>query len=296
MKIVLKNITIALSLFVLLISYQNCGKTTNSMGFSSTSSMGGTTDGKGDGGNIVITDPGESTPPSDDTVVCGGLGEDEGSEAIYGIKGSIYTSSKENDPKSAVKYASQATPVKNSNDELITIYMNDINVPERRFNQGFYNLSGDAVKDNKGNVLIEYFGLKLEFTLKLPQDMQPGHYQIALESDDGGVLKTLSSDNSYKTIIDNDGQHATQMKCTSKAVYFDHTTQIPSELYYYQGPREHIALRLAWKKVSSATSESSCSNLGNADGDANAGQWSIIPAKAYQRPGVTQSPNPCASK
>lgn len=241
----------------------------------------------------IVIDPVDQTPPPEDSIVCGGLGEDDGDEARYGIKGSIYTSTKEKDPKSAVKYATQATPVVNSNGDLVHIYLNNINVPERRFNQGFYNLNGEALRDTNGNVLIEYFGLKLEFILTLPQHIEAGYYHLAIESDDGAVLKTLDSDNSYKTIIDNDGQHATATKCTSKAIYLDHSTMIPSQLYYYQGPREHIALRLAWKKVSRENSASGCGALGAADGEHSTDQWSIIPSVAYQRSDYVQTPNPC---
>lgn len=296
-KVILRNVAIALSLLLTLVSFQNCGQVQNSVKFSSNGELVGTGDPAIDPPDVIVDpitpqDPSVENPP-DDTVVCGGLGNDDGDEIRYGIKGSIFTSSKESDPKSAVKYSTDATPVTNANGDLINIYLNNLNVPERRFNQGFYSLNGDALKDNNGNVLIEYFGLKLEYTLTLPETMQVGYYHFAIESDDGAVLKALDTDNSYKTIINNDGQHATQTKCTSKAIYLDHNSKIPSQVYYYQGPREHIALRLAWKKVADENASSGCGALGSADGEPSTDQWSIIPSVAYERSGYVQTPNPC---
>ncbi len=298
-----RNSTVSvIAVSFLFLGYQNCGQVQNSMKFSSNTeglvgiepiSNDSNPDEDTNPSPDVVIDPIETELPPEDTVVCGGLGEDDGDEARYGIQGSIFTSNKQNDPKSAVKYATHANPVRNSNGDVVSIFLNNINVPERRFNQGFYNLNGDVLQDGQGNTLIEYFGLKLNYTLTLPIHMKAGYYHIAIESDDGAVLKVLDSDNSYKTIIDNDGQHATQTKCTSKAIYLDHTTQIPSELYYYQGPREHIALRLAWKSVRNADSASGCGPLGAADGEHSTDQWSVIPSIAFKRSGYVQTPNPC---
>lgn len=266
MKVIIKNVTIAVTLFIVLISYQNCGQVQNSMQFAS------------------------SIPISNEALVCGGF-DDQNSGDSFGIRGSIYVSDKTNNPGSAVKYFTQAAPLTTATGEQIVVFLNNINVPTRSFTEGFVNQNGDALKDSKDQVLIEYFGLKLDFVLKLPDDYESGLYHIAVESDDGSVLKFLDSDNQYKDFINNDGTHATQTKCAAKAIHFDHTTKIPAELYYFQGPREHIALRLVWKKVDKEV-PGECKSLGVADGSASSNNWKVIPGSAFELPGSPET-NPC---
>lgn len=256
-----------LLLTVVMTSYQNCGK---KMSFS------------------VIT------PPSPEAVVCGGFGDGSSGEQKFGIIGNIFISDKANDPGSAYKYPTEATPLTSKAGDLISIYLNNINVPTRDFTEGFVDQTGGSLTDNDGNVLIEYFGLKLRFSLILPDDYEAGYYQIGIESDDGSEIRTLNGNNEMIQLIDNEGTHSTKSKCADKAIYFDHTTRVPSELYYFQGPRTKIALRLVWKKVDNQSPSSTCGDINVADGTADSNYWKIIPSTAYELPSSEQI-NPCVS-
>jgi hypothetical protein len=263
-----KGIIIGLLLTAMMIAYQNCGK---QMSFNALKPL----------------------PP--EAVVCGGF--DEGSLDVqkFGIVGNIYVSDKEHDPGAAFKYPTEATPLTTPAGDLISMYLNNINVPTRDFTAGFINQNGDALTDTDGNVLIEYFGLKLRFSLMLPQDYQEGYYQVAVESDDGSLLQTLNENNEMVTLINNDRTQATAAKCANKAIYFDHTTRVPSELYYFQGPRMRIALRLVWRKVDQQNTKDLCESLGSADGTSESHNWKVIPPTAYELP-ISEQSNPCTNK
>jgi hypothetical protein len=242
---------------ITIIAFQNCGKT---MSFTA----------------IV--------PPSNEALVCNGFGTSTG-ENYYGIVGNIFVATPGQEYGSALQYPLTGTPVKTAGGELVTLYMSNINVPTRSFESGFVNQNGDALVDSNGQVLIEYFGLKMDFKFKLPSNFAPGYYQVGLDSDDGSVLKIRDSNGNMSTLVDDDGTHPTRSKCSSQAIYLDHNTKIPAELYYYQGPRVEIALRLFWKKVDSPSGLSQdCGTIGTADGTAASNYWKIVESHAFELP------------
>ena len=120
------------------------------------------------------------------------------------------------------------------------IFLSDVNVPSRRFDTGFQNSKGSLLKDNQGSDLIEYFALKMESELKLAPNDLPGYYELATISDDGAVIQ-LMQNGVWSTVINNDGQHATRMGCTTQKVYLNAQSRIPLRIFYNQGPRLTIA-------------------------------------------------------
>lgn len=279
-----KNIALGALLVIILVAYQNCGK---KMSFASLNSSLPTE-------ALDLPAPEDLTPPPADAVVCGGLGNGSPGIQKFGIIGNIYVSDKASDPGAAYKYPTEATPLKSSSGDLISMYLNNINVPTRSFTEGFVNQNGQALTDTNNNVLIEYFGLKLRFSLILPDEYEEGFYQLGIESDDGSIIQTLNAKNEMVTLIDNDKTQSTTAKCATEAIYFDHTTRIPSELYYFQGPRTEIALRLAWKKVDNERPSSVCGSLGTLDGSAKSNFWTVIPSTAYELP-ISEQTNPCTN-
>lgn len=104
-----------------------------------------------------------------------------------------------------------------------TLYVDSLNVPARKFTQGFPGITNR----------FEWFGIVYEgrFTLE-----KGGNYSFRLHSDDGSRLWIDG-----KVLIDNDGIHPPQSK--SAAVFLapgEHTLWVE----YFQGPRESIALSL----------------------------------------------------
>lgn len=142
------------------------------------------------------------------------------------------------------------------------LFMRDINVPTRLFDQGFKTSEGKILANDNGQRLIEYFGLKMTTNIMLvPQD-EPGDYELALLSDDGTTLSIVNTD-SREVLIDNDGDHPTRLGCAKRVVNFKRDTMLPIELTYYQGPRYHISNVMLYRKSSTAGKDSACGLTGN---------------------------------
>ena len=185
------------------------------------------------------------------------------------------------------------------------LFMSDINVPTRMFSEGFATQTNSVVKDDAGAKLIEYFGLKFESVLKLKPGQNEGSYELASLADDGIVVKA-KIDGVWKTLINNDGDHPTQMGCSSSSINMNHDSAIPIEVTYYQGPRYHIANVLMWRESSDPGKDKECSKIGNEYFfNPNAGSvalapyngllargWEPISADNYYLPGK-ESYNPC---
>ncbi|MBK9322053.1 MAG: hypothetical protein IPM97_03675 [Bdellovibrionaceae bacterium] len=145
-----------------------------------------------------------------------------------------------------------------------TLFFSDINVPTRMFSEGFSTQTTGLLKDDSGNKLIEYFGIKFESSLQLSEDDEEGVYELALLSDDGTRLKIKDPiDDTWKEIINNDGDHPTKMGCASRTIQMTKRTSLPMELVYYQGPRFHISNVLIWRKTTEAGKDSLCGHSGN---------------------------------
>lgn len=83
-------------------------------------------------------------------------------------------------------------------------------------------------------------------------------------SDDGARLKYKDPrDDTWKELINNDGDHPTRLGCGTTVISMNRRTQIPLEIIYYQGPRFHIANILLWRKATEAGKDPLCGQSGN---------------------------------
>jgi hypothetical protein len=147
-----------------------------------------------------------------------------------------------------------------------TIFFTNLNVPTRNFTEGFSIGNNELVTDDQGNALLEWFGLNFQANLGLAADQPEGYYQFALLADDGAIFQVANSEGSWQTIVNDDGEHQTQMACATQTVYLTHASQIPMQVNYFQGPRYQIALVLMMRLVSDPNSipaESLCGQSGN---------------------------------
>ena len=146
------------------------------------------------------------------------------------------------------------------------LFFSQIFVPTRLFNEGFPTQTGGLIQNDAGQTLIEYFGLRFEGGLRLGDQEDEGDYELALLSDDGAILSvsTPGAESGFTTVVQNDGDHPTQMGC-GQTLTMTHGSQFNLRLDYYQGPRYHIALIPMWRKVSAGgASEPLCGQSGNA--------------------------------
>lgn len=184
-----------------------------------------------------------------------------GSNKNLGIIGDLYYLS-DDQPH----YSSAKQYVEYGHHVPIHLFFDQLNVPTRKFDLGFQTLSGAIIKNQNGNTLYEYFGMKLETELKLASGDAPGKYQIAILSDDG-VLLEVDETGAYDVLIDNDGVHSTRMGCATRSITLDGTHSIPMRLHYYQGPRYHISLVVLMREWTNDPSfdpnDPSCGKQGN---------------------------------
>ncbi len=146
-----------------------------------------------------------------------------------------------------------------------SIFLADMNVRTRMFTEGFSTPSGEVLKKDSGEKLIEFFGLKMTTNIVLAADDEPGLYELAFLADDGSklILKSGDGDGADEVLIDNDGDHPTRMGCANRVIRMDRHAMQAVEVQYYQGPRYHIANVLMWRKATTAGEDPSCGKLGN---------------------------------
>jgi hypothetical protein len=121
---------------------------------------------------------------------------------------------------SSVDAMRQRTPI-------MRVCLSQLDITPRPFRQGFPGLDG----------LIEWFGLDIRFTVNIASG---GRWDLRLVSDDGAILSIDGKD-----IINNDGVH----KATARSAQVRLANGVRNfRVRYFQGPREHIALMLVWRK------------------------------------------------
>ncbi len=133
----------------------------------------------------------------------------------------------------------------------VTIYMSQLFVPTTPWTRGFKTTDGTLIKNNEGQTLFEYFAMRFDTIVKLDPLMDPeGRYQFAILSDDGSLVEIKDSPTTaYRGFIDNDGTRPTKLGCNLPGIDLKTTSRIPMRIKYYQGPRNHIALTLLWRRL-----------------------------------------------
>ena len=145
-----------------------------------------------------------------------------------------------------------------------TVFLSQLNVPTRIFDQGFATESGAPVKDDNGDILVEWFAMKFKTVLRLGPTEEEGMYQVAALSDDGTIVQMQQPNGTWKTIIDNDGLHPTRFGCGVEPVQFTRETEYMSDISYYQGPRMHISFVMMKRKMpANGAQDPLCGTLGN---------------------------------
>lgn len=193
-----------------------------------------------------------------------------------------------------------------------TLYLDRLFVPTRPSDRPFYMNNGQPIVSVDGTSIYKYFGVRMHSNLQLAANEAPGYYQLAVMSNDGAVLKVDDGQGGFKTIVNNDGPHPTQLACATEPIYLDHNTKLPMVMDYYQGNGAHISLITMWRPWPSdpdqvADHDSYCGRQGNGlffNFDVNPVEpkkqfyetllagWKVLENQNYQFPEQTE--NPCA--
>jgi hypothetical protein len=223
-----------------------------------------------------------------------------------GLKAALYAS---NSPLSGVNnYV--------NNEDLrvaANIYLNEINTPTRAFSDGFPVQGGGLLTNAQNQTLIEYFGLRIEGSIRLTDGQSAGFKQFGLLSDDGATLEIKNPVTGVWTmIVNNDGDHGTKLGCANNAYYMEHGVNYEIRVKYYQGPRFHIANMLVWRNVADNSASSlNYSNCGYSNNSAwfdstqvpsvagskwihaQGAGWRVVGAENFSLPATETTTNPC---
>ncbi len=169
-----------------------------------------------------------------------------------------------------------------------TVYLSQLNVPTRKFTDGFMTQDNSLIRKDHGELLIEYFGLHMETILKLSSRDPVGKYQLALLSDDGTILEVHKTSDEKMTLIRNDGAHSARFGCASSLISMSAETRLPISVDYFQGPRMHIALVAMWRQLPEGTLTAPADPLCGQDGGSNSFYFDSETSPSTPQPAYNQ--------
>lgn len=142
-------------------------------------------------------------------------------------------------------------------------YFDNLNVPTRRFDQGFELSNGQLLSKSDGTPLFENFAFDFRTNIKLPPGSASKQVQFAVLADDGANLLVQDPITKVWTKqVNNDGVHPTVLTCGAAPITIsDQPT--PLEFQYFQGPRYEIAMVLLWRPWNGSASDPQCDSRMN---------------------------------
>lgn len=159
---------------------------------------------------------------------------------------------------------------------VYTFVTPNLNVPERRYTEGFPTPETQSV--------VEDFAIRFRGELAIDT---PGRYTFGLYADDGAKLYVDG-----RLVVDNDGIHPAR----GKQGHITLTAGIyPVEIHYFQGPRQFIALQWYYQPPKEPVSEWSRSSISVTTPKWN-WRWEstqsgkIVPPEIIYRPGKPRIP------
>lgn len=191
----------------------------------------------------------DTTKPS--PIVCDPFST--GSQQDHGLKGKINYWNGDSKYEDA-KYTLDFYKIGNTGTETASsdLYLNQLNITSREFNQGFPTSNG-VLKNNKGENLIEFFGLELESKLMLPKGELTieKEYRIAFVSDDGVRMQIQNPSGSWSTLLESPTTDPNRVTCSKQTLKFNASTSegIPLKINFFQGPKNHLGLIMLWKEI-----------------------------------------------
>lgn len=197
----------------------------------------------------------------DKNVSCSPLSEKNNSEQ-KGIVGNVRVIK-----KGLKKYNSLRNKLTNylnpeySEELPIKVFMENINVPERKFSKGF-KTNAQTILRHDDRDLIEWFNVNLESELMLTGPEEEGHYELMIVSDDGSALsiKEMGGEFEHKNFLYSPNKHGPKAVChktnnSSALINFKYGKKYKLNINYFQGPRHVIALQMFWRKIPEANAE-----------------------------------------
>jgi hypothetical protein len=136
----------------------------------------------------------------------------------------------------------------------VVLRLSSVNILPRDFETGF-PVSGTGSNpellrsESTGEVLNEYFGLKLDTILKLTENDAEGDYEFAIISDDGASMKF---DEDAADWIREESIHPPVMTCAAQMKNLTRESRKRLKLQYFQGPKTIISFALLMRPAGGA--------------------------------------------
>lgn len=137
----------------------------------------------------------------------------------------------------------------------------DFKVTPRLYSEGYPLTEETVLRDKKNQIVKENFALKMEGFIALSESSQEGNYQFSLLADDGALFEVFHG-GAWQVLVDNQGRHSVRLACSQKAIQLNAASLLPFRLHYHQGPKNHLANMLFWKKVDQLDQDVACGKEG----------------------------------
>jgi hypothetical protein len=131
------------------------------------------------------------------------------------------------------------------------VYLSQISVPTRKFDEGFMLSSGAFLENATGGKLLEWFKIQGEGQIILdPLVDSEGFYELALIADDGAKLQIDSDeDGIYEDLLNYGSVTSPRFICGTNFIRFQYNKPLKFKFEYFQGPKYHLSFNLLWRKV-----------------------------------------------
>ncbi len=157
----------------------------------------------------------------------------------------------------------------NNTTEVVTrnkpAYFRNLAHTTRDWEEGFPDYTGTPMTNNDGARLKEYYSFKtIDTYIKMGDDADmTANYQFAVITDDAAIFEISGKEgSSYKKLITG-GYGPPKFICASETVPLKRGELYPVRFHYQQGPRNHTAAVLLWRKNPNSCS-SDTTNCGTA--------------------------------
>ncbi len=193
-----------------------------------------------------------------------------------------------------IEKGKKITKIVDGVEKEVRLFLPNLNVTPRNFEEGFATSENEFITDKDGNVLYEWFGFELTGYLKLSENDPEGYYEFGAVSDDGVELM-IEEDGEDKLYIsrqfktsphlhcfgnsdkitnkDHDGRfidsgnnidlYTFKKYAKNQLIYMNKNTKIKYRLRYNQGPGSYLAMVLMmrhWENTSDYSRDSKCNS------------------------------------
>ena len=124
----------------------------------------------------------------------------------------------------------------------VLVHMSQLDIPKDNYESGFITGSGEVLTDKNGNILGEWFSMRLKSSLLPNTTSENKHYEFAMNSDDG--MRVILDG---KIILEDDFNHLARWTCSDTSYEFAPNEKKSLEVHHFQAVGGEMAMQLAYR-------------------------------------------------